>query len=415
MNEKILRYLAEKSGISVWIADRDGEIIFSSVDDRYIKRDEASGDFFRWIFQSAEQKPWARRIDDNDLTASFAARSERGDVAVFVGPAYEVHPFESAAKRAPIIDVLIKPEYVKMALLGITPVSVGEFCRFAAVVAQIVTGEICDEKLLQGEIKEYALADIMNTDLAEAIFDLREEEQTSVYSPAIEKKVLECIKNGDAEALGKFKMPSVKSPSTQNTRHQNVFEAVALVTLATRAAIDGGVDYVKAFSLSDLYFKRLSDSMTDRQVTEIMRQALYRFARIVADSKHGYDKEYSPYIRRAEEYVRANLHYDVSLDGAAQALGISPKYLSRIFVTCTGEKFSTFVQKERIREACNLLENTDRSIVDIGYSLGFSSQSYFIKVFKEHAGMTPNRFIMERGRVKHKSDRVEILPPRKKN
>lgn len=48
----------------------------------------------------------------------------------------------------------------------------------------------------------------------------------------------------------------MRAPFAEGTRHQREYEVVALVTIATRAAVSGGVDVDTAFSLSDLYLKK---------------------------------------------------------------------------------------------------------------------------------------------------------------
>ena len=101
----------------------------------------------------------------------------------------------------------------------------------------------------------------------------------------------------------------------------------------------------------------------------------------------------SPYIRRGIQYIRSHLHGRITLEDVAQEVGLDPKYFSRLFVSVTGERFSAYVQRERIQEAKDLLANSGRTIIDVSNSLGFSSQSYFIKVFSEVVGETPGEYL----------------------
>jgi len=52
--------------------------------------------------------------------------------------------------------------------------------------------------------------------------------------------------------------------------------------------------------------------------------------------------------------------------------------------------------EERIETAKNLLRYSDLSYTDISATLSFSSQSHFIRLFKQYTGMTPAQF--RRGR-----------------
>ena len=55
----------------------------------------------------------------------------------------------------------------------------------------------------------------------------------------------------------------------------------------------------------------------------------------------------------------------------------------------TGQTASEFIRKIKLEKAKELLENTDLTISEISYKVGFSSPSYFTKCFKEEYGLIP--------------------------
>ena len=73
----------------------------------------------------------------------------------------------------------------------------------------------------------------------------------------------------------------------------------------------------------------------------------------------------------------------------ANELYISRPYLSLKFKQDTGETLTDFILKEKVEEAKRLLLYTDKTSAAIGAYLGFSSHSYFSKVFKKYVGYTP--------------------------
>ena len=156
----------------------------------------------------------------------------------------------------------------------------------------------------------------------------------------------------------------------------------------------GGLDYVAAFSLSDLYLQRLGRVSSRAELSGILSEVLVHFARKVREAQELQRRKVSsPYIRRGIQYIRSHLHGRIALEDVAQEVGLDPKYFSRLFVSVTGERFSAYVQRERIQEAKDLLANSGRTIIDVSNSLGFSSQSYFIKVFSEVVGETPGEYL----------------------
>ena len=92
------------------------------------------------------------------------------------------------------------------------------------------------------------------------------------------------------------------------------------------------------------------------------------------------------------DYIITHLHSRILLEDAAKYLDISPAYLSRLFKKETGMTFSDFVNKQKIEEAAALLLYTEYSDTQISTLLAFSSQSYFIKVFRKYMGTTPKQY-----------------------
>jgi len=48
-------------------------------------------------------------------------------------------------------------------------------------------------------------------------------------------------------------------------------------------------------------------------------------------------------IQKAVEYINQNYMYDIAREGAAEAVGMSPGRFGRAFLTCTGKKFSEYI------------------------------------------------------------------------
>jgi len=73
-------------------------------------------------------------------------------------------------------------------------------------------------------------------------------------------------------------------------------------------------------------------------------------------------------------------------------LGISPNYLSTIFSKKQGLPFKRYLQQVRIQNATKMLVETDFAISEIADLNGFEDSNYFIKIFKQHIGITPHRY-----------------------
>ena len=54
--------------------------------------------------------------------------------------------------------------------------------------------------------------------------------------------------------------------------------------------------------------------------------------------------------------------------------------------------FGDYIRKLRIDKATGLMESTDYSLTEIAYLTGFSDQSHFTRIFKQHTGMVPSAY-----------------------
>ncbi|WP_409344421.1 AraC family transcriptional regulator [Paenibacillus sp. MBLB4367] len=82
----------------------------------------------------------------------------------------------------------------------------------------------------------------------------------------------------------------------------------------------------------------------------------------------------------------------LSLDSVADAVGMSPAYLGRLFKKLTGKSIPDYIMEVRNQQAKEMLARTDAPINDIAERVGFTNSTYFFKVFKKTNGVTPNEY-----------------------
>lgn len=171
---------------------------------------------------------------------------------------------------------------------------------------------------------------------------------------------------------------------------------IVVVTLASRAAIRGGLPYEIAYSLSDSTIQKLEECNDIPTLFHIFRSAEFRYARMVKDlneQKAGTaDKDKNPHINRCKNYVFSHLHEKISVPDIAKELNLNANYLSGLFHQCEKISLTDFIRREKMNLAKNLLAYSRYSSSEIAAYLGFSSQSHMGKIFKEYTGMTPYQY-----------------------
>lgn len=165
---------------------------------------------------------------------------------------------------------------------------------------------------------------------------------------------------------------------------------VANITIATRFAIEGGMDSETAYNSSDLYITGLERCHTPEEVLALHREMFGYFTRHMASLKK--DRVYSRPVIQCMEYIDLHLHMPILLAELAEHVQLNPSYLSVLFKKETGVPVSEYVLNRRIDTAKNMLLYSEYSASQISEILTFSSQSHFIRVFKKKEGMTPREY-----------------------
>lgn len=97
-------------------------------------------------------------------------------------------------------------------------------------------------------------------------------------------------------------------------------------------------------------------------------------------------------IDRAIDYLHRNYQENIKLSTLAEYVHLNESYLSSMIKKTTGLSFTEILNQIRIDEAKKLLINTNLSVEKIADTTGFSSWSYFSRVFKKCCGITPAEY-----------------------
>jgi len=100
----------------------------------------------------------------------------------------------------------------------------------------------------------------------------------------------------------------------------------------------------------------------------------------------------SGFMASAIEYINSNISYEITIEEICRAVHMSKYYFCRQFKKYTGMTVMNYVLKTRITLAKDMLINSENSITDVSTKCGFSSVSYFCRVFKEESGLPPLQF-----------------------
>lgn len=209
----------------------------------------------------------------------------------------------------------------------------------------------------------------------------------------MEQLLLRMVRKGDSAALQEWfaTAPAIRGgivASEPLRQRKNLF--IVTVTLASRAAIQGGMQTEDAFTLSDSYIQQCELLSSPERITNLQYRMLLDYTERVGRLRRG--KTPSRLAADVANYVQHHLSDAIKTEDIARALYISRPYLSKKFKEDTGETLADFILKEKTEEAKRLLRYSDKSLTAIGSYLGFSSPSHFSRVFRAYTGSSPREY-----------------------
>ncbi|MFC0212018.1 response regulator [Paenibacillus chartarius] len=172
-------------------------------------------------------------------------------------------------------------------------------------------------------------------------------------------------------------------------------EDAKLETAALVLALNGAAkqslemrEEAAAASLSAV-FERLQSVKTTAEATDMASQCSAAFAaeydRWRASKNHNI-------VGKLLDYLDRHYMESCTLTETAARFHISTAYLSKLFKKETGDNFSSYVTKLRMRKAAALLLNTDMKVFEIAQAIGYDDPNYFTNVFRMIHQLSPSEY-----------------------
>lgn len=97
-------------------------------------------------------------------------------------------------------------------------------------------------------------------------------------------------------------------------------------------------------------------------------------------------------LKQAINYMADHYSENISMEAMAHLVGISSTLFNRRFRELLRLTPTEYLLTLRVQEARKLLVQSNQSLADIGYSVGFYDQGHFSRRFQKVTGMTPGAY-----------------------
>ncbi|MCD8190660.1 MAG: AraC family transcriptional regulator [Clostridiales bacterium] len=227
---------------------------------------------------------------------------------------------------------------------------------------------------------------------------LREDEDKQSFTSSghtsyhYELLMLQSIKDGTpiSNFAAQFSSFQIGTMCPDNPLRQKKDEAIALITLFIRTAIQSGISEETAYTCSDYYIQSIEAASTVPDVIQII-EVMYLD---ITNQVHELSlmQIHNPVVRECMNYLDTNYKEKLDLDELADKLGYTKYYISLRFKKETGITVSEYLTERRISYAKTVLKNPHIKIQEISDELHFSSPSHFSFVFRKYTGVTPTQY-----------------------
>ena len=125
---------------------------------------------------------------------------------------------------------------------------------------------------------------------------------------------------------------------------------------------------------------------------------------VVAHTYNSLPRRHQAALLGALKYLKENLEEDVDLKKLAQDSHLHPTYFHKLFTATFGTTPAKQLMHYRIAKAREYLRDDKYSMAEISRMCGFSSQSYFCRIFTQRSKQTPTQYRNSIRRKRKKND-----------
>lgn len=218
------------------------------------------------------------------------------------------------------------------------------------------------------------------------VFDL-DEKMVIVHKSyiEIERLMLESVKKGQSESIDYFSslLDMLKTLKTKD-RINKIIELLILTCHCARLEGPNEGDFLNYVGYIE-ELERVGASELDAWAYQKF-QYLIKIIRIRKTSRIPY------VIHNAINYIDNRYTEGISLDDVANHVGLTPQYFSAYFKESMDCNLVDYITNLRIEKAKEIIRNSQMSVQEICFFVGYHDPNYFSRIFKKYVGCTPSQY-----------------------
>lgn len=216
-----------------------------------------------------------------------------------------------------------------------------------------------------------------------------------------DKLLLQAIQTGNKDLLDRIKDNPVElrsnkhyygNPNLPGNILRTRKNGLIIRNMICRVAAGlGGVPPLYLHYISEKYVLQIEQATSASYlIQELTYEMFHEYIDLVVNFS---SSKYSKVIKDVVIYITEHIYEPLTLSTLAEEFHINASHLSRKFKQETGFTVSEYVNRQKIDVAKLLFSRGNQSVMSVAAELGFSSSSYFSKLFKKITGKAPIEYI----------------------
>lgn len=143
-------------------------------------------------------------------------------------------------------------------------------------------------------------------------------------------------------------------------------------------------------------YQRIMEAEDRKALKAVCLEMLGKINEIMEDYQNQVSRNV---IDKAAQYMKEHYSEDLSLEMLADQYYLNPTYFSRMFRKYKGVTFTDYLIELRMRKAQELLLQGKYKIYEVSQMVGYKSDKYFYRVFKQYTNQSPTEFCRNRNLI----------------
>lgn len=325
-------------------------------------------------------------FDIDELTLYYFIKNELKDVATAIGPMihnrFNILITDGPHTMAPGIDT--KTNSIAVATKLMEALQNQFHIKIIAGIGNVQSIHSIYTSFIE------ALSCIHHCNPGEAIHveDLEHKKGDYIYEyKEAEKHMIDAIRLRKSEAYDYFAMMMEQiKPFSDPAKRNIIIEALVMSSYSSRTEGNDDIEYFD--------YTCNINKLVELKGDQLIEWAFQKFIDITGHVKKYTSIDYTNKIVQAtKEYLEAHYSEEISLEDVAEYVNISPQYFSKLIKKNTGFNFIDWLSMLRVKKAKELLTNSNLTVKEVCFMVGYKDPNYFSRIFKKKIGMTPSEYI----------------------